>query len=126
MDTTKKILIVEDEIDIREALADMFTKYNFEVTTAVNGQEGLDKALAIHPDIILLDLNMPVMNGHEALTRLRNDPWGKTVKVVVLSALDDLDNLTEAHNQHITKYIVKAHTSLSAIVSNVLEVLHAE
>lgn len=126
MDTTKKILIIEDEVDIREALADMFIKYNFSVETAINGQEGLEKALATHPDVILLDLNMPIMNGHETLTRLRNDEWGKTAQVVVLSALDDIENLTEAHNEKITKYIVKAHTSLTAIVSNVLEVLHAK
>lgn len=125
MNTPKKILIVEDEVDIREALADMFKSYSFEVLTAENGQEGVDKALAERPDIILLDLNMPVMNGHEALTRLRNDPWGKDVKVVVLSALDDVQNIVEAHDEKITKYIVKAHTSLSAIVSNVQEALYS-
>lgn len=126
MNTSKKILIVEDEVDIREALADMFNNYDFTVSTAVNGQEGLEKALAEKPDIILLDLNMPVMNGHETLTRLRNDPWGKTVKVVVLSALDDVQNIVEAHDAKITKYIVKAHTSLAAIVSNVQEALYTD
>jgi len=66
-DTKPKILIVEDEVDIREALADMFAQYKFTVITATNGQEGLDMALAEQPDIILLDLNMPVMDGHERL-----------------------------------------------------------
>jgi len=120
-----KILIVEDEVDIRDALADMFAQYKFTVVTATNGQEGLDTAITEHPDIILLDLNMPVMDGHEMLARLRNDPWGKDVKVVVLSALDDIKNIADAHDEKITKYIVKAHTTLATIVSNVNEALYS-
>jgi DNA-binding response OmpR family regulator len=119
-----KILIVEDEVDIREALADMFTQYNFQVYTATNGKEGLDVALQEHPDVILLDINMPIMDGHETLRHLRADEWGKDAKVVVLSALDDIKNIAEAHDERITKYIVKAHTTLAAIVSNVNEVLY--
>jgi DNA-binding response OmpR family regulator len=119
-----KILIVEDEVDIREALADMFTQYNFQVFTATNGKEGLDSALQEHPDVILLDINMPIMDGHETLRHLRADEWGKDAKVVVLSALDDIKNIAEAHDERITKYIVKAHTTLAAIVSNVNEVLY--
>lgn len=126
MNTVKKprVLIVEDEVDIREALTDMFIQYDFEVMTATNGQEGFDIAIAEKPDIILLDINMPVMNGHETLAKLRNDPWGRNVKVVVLSALDDVKNIVEAHDEKITKYIVKAHTSLASIVSNVKEALY--
>lgn len=117
----KKILIVEDETDIREALGDIFTMNNFTVTTAVNGQEGLKLALETHPDIILLDLMMPVMNGHEVLQHLRQDPWGKDVTVVVLSALDDVKNIGTAHKNEITKYIIKAHVSLDEIVNKVRE-----
>lgn len=97
---------------------------SFAVYTATNGQEGLEVAFAEKPDIILLDLNMPIMNGHEALQRLRNDPWGKTVKVVVLSALDDVSNIASAHTGDITQYIVKAHASLGEIVKRVRESLY--
>lgn len=124
MNTEPKLLIVEDEPDIREALVDMFKMHSFIVYTATNGQEGLDVALREKPDIILLDLNMPVMNGHEALRRLRNDPWGKSVKVVVLSALDDVSNIAGAHEGEITQYIVKAHSSLGEIVTKVREALY--
>lgn len=124
MTTPPKVLIVEDEPDIREALADMFQMQSFAVYTATNGQEGLAVAFAEKPDIILLDLNMPIMNGHEALQRLRNDPWGKDVKVVVLSALDDVSNIATAHDADITQYIIKAHASLGDIVKRVREALY--
>lgn len=117
----KKILIVEDENDIREALADIFQMSDFEVFAAIDGKEGLDVALKEHPDVILLDLMMPVMNGHEMLQKLRNDPWGKEVKVVVLSALDDVNNIGTAHKSDITKYLIKAHVSLDEIVNKVRE-----
>jgi len=117
----KKILIVEDENDIREALADIFQMSNFDVYSAIDGQEGLEMALKEHPDVILLDLMMPVMNGHEMLRQLRSDPWGKDVKVVVLSALDDVNNIGTAHKNEITKYLIKAHVSLEEIVNRVRE-----
>jgi len=121
----KHILIVEDETDIREALGDIFQMSNFRVTTAINGQEGLQKAKELHPDIILLDVMMPVMNGHEMLQTLRNDPWGRDVLVVMLSALDDVTNIGTAHKSEITKYLIKAHVSLDEIVNKVREIVHS-
>lgn len=67
----KRILIIEDEADIQEALAETFTDANFTVLTAPNGAVGLDMAITEQPDLLLLDLKMPVMDGHEVLRRLR-------------------------------------------------------
>ena len=116
---TKKILIVEDEIDIREAMAEAIAGAGFTTLTAENGQIGLQIALTEHPDLILLDLMMPVLNGHETLKKLRADAWGKNAKVIVLTAMDDVTNIATAHQNPIEDYIIKAHTSLDELIKKV-------
>lgn len=115
----KHVLLVEDEPDIREAIAEAIASAGYKVSVAPNGEVGLAKALETHPDLILLDLIMPVMDGHETLRRLRQDPWGKDAKVIVLTAMDDVKNVASAHEGEITDYIIKAHTSLDEIVRQV-------
>ncbi|MCA9354829.1 MAG: response regulator transcription factor [Candidatus Kaiserbacteria bacterium] len=115
----KKILLVEDEPDIREAMAEAIADAGFAVVTAENGQAGLSTALAEHPDLILLDIVMPIMDGHSMLEQLRQDPWGKTVKVIMLTSMDDVQNIADAHEGSITDYLIKAHSSLDDIVAKV-------
>lgn len=115
----KTVLIVEDEQDIREAVAEALTDANFRVLTAPDGMTGLKVALAEHPDIILLDLVMPGYDGHTVLEKLRQDPWGKKAKVIVLSSMDDVGNIANAHDSNIIDYIIKAHNSLDEIVKKV-------
>ena len=115
----KTILIVEDEVDLREAMSEALTEAGFTVTTATNGAEGLKFATDSHPDLILMDLMMPIMNGQEMLKQLRLDPWGRNAHVVVLSAMDDVNNIGHAHEGKILDYIIKAHTSLDELVKQV-------
>ncbi len=115
----KHVLIIEDEVDIREAIAEAMEQEKFTTSTAKNGVEGLEKALSKHPDIILLDIIMPLMDGHETLKKLRQDPWGKTAKVIMLTSMDDVKNIANAHDGSIADYIIKAHSSLDNIVSKV-------
>ncbi|MCA9357977.1 response regulator [Candidatus Kaiserbacteria bacterium] len=115
----KHILVVEDETDIREAMAEAVADAGFIVSTATNGDEGFKKALAEKPDLILLDIVMPIMDGHTMLEKLRNDPWGKDVKVIMLTSMDDVKNIAEAHTGTITDYLIKAHSSLDDILQKV-------
>jgi CheY-like chemotaxis protein len=117
----KHILIVEDESDLREAMVEIFTEDGFNVSAAQDGAAGLEMAIAEKPDMILMDLMMPVMDGHEMLKRLRQDPWGRTAHVVVLSAMDDVQNIGQAHEGKLEDYIIKAHTSLEELVKKVKE-----
>lgn len=119
----KNILIIEDEIDLREAMADSIRDAGFSVTTAENGEVGLKMALEQKPDLILLDIIMPVMDGHETLKKLRNDPWGRNVRVIILTAMDDVSNVASAHEGEIFDYIIKAHTSLDDILRQVRSAL---
>ena len=73
----KKILIVEDEEIMLKALVEKFSSEGFEVVQAIDGEEGLKKALCEKPDIILLDILLPKMDGMAVLKKLREDTWGK-------------------------------------------------
>ena len=119
----KSILIVEDEPDIREAMAEALKQKNHSVYTAENGEVGLRMALANKPDLILLDLMMPVMNGHALLEKLRADPWGRSARVVVLSSMDDVKSVGSAHEGEIFDYIIKSNSSLAELVKKVEEAL---
>ena len=115
----KSILVVEDEIDMREAIETALKNADFHVLTAENGEEGLALALEHEPDLILLDLLMPVMGGQEVLKKLREHPYGERAKVIVLTAMDDIANVGAAYEANISGYITKSETSLHDLVSQV-------
>ena len=122
----KRILVVEDEPDIREAMAEALTDAGFQVSTAANGEIGLSLAISERPDLILLDIVMPVLDGHGMLKKLRTDPWGKNAKVIMLTSMDDIQNIAHAHEVSITDYIIKAHSSLEEITNKVKMILFTE
>ncbi|MFT5037115.1 MAG: DNA-binding response OmpR family regulator, partial [Candidatus Azotimanducaceae bacterium] len=121
----KKILIADDEKDLREALFTVLAAEGYEVLTAENGKVALDIALAEHPDLILLDLNMPKLSGNEVLEALSTDEWGKYAKVIVLTALDDMDTLSKTMETGGLDYLVKSDWKLEDIVRKVKEKLAA-
>jgi CheY-like chemotaxis protein len=82
----KRLLIVDDEFAIIEALQDILSMEGYEVVTAYNGKEGLRLIEAAKPNLVLLDLMMPVMDGREMLQRMREDPKLRDIPVVVMSA----------------------------------------
>lgn len=119
----KTVLIVEDEADIREAMADYLEQSEYQVTTASDGITGLQTALNDHPDVILLDLMLPGMHGQEVLRKLREDAWGRNATVIVLSAQDDLNNIGLAYETGVTEYLMKADASLEELAKKVRESL---
>ncbi len=80
-----KILIVEDQDDIREVEEMHLEMYDHEIYQATNGKEGVEMALFIRPDLIIMDMHMPIMNGHEAVDALRRQ-HGYTGKIVAVTA----------------------------------------
>jgi CheY-like chemotaxis protein len=84
-----KIAIVEDDQAISQMYRFKFEADGYEVNTAENGKLGLELIKSLKPDIILLDLMMPEMNGDEMLTKLRATPWGKKMKVVILTNMGE-------------------------------------
>lgn len=120
----KKILlveIVEDEESLLNVLSEKFNSEGFRVLKAKNGEEGLKMALADHPDLILLDLLMPVMNGITMLKQLRLDPWGKNAKVIILTNLSDRAKVAEAGELESHEYLIKSDWKLDDVVAKVRE-----
>ena len=123
MKPTKKILIVEDEISLLNILVDKFTDEGYAVTKSVDGKDGLNKAISEHPDLILLDINLPVMNGIEMLKELRKDEYGKDAEIILLTNYDDYHMVTDALALGAHDYLVKSDWKLEDIVKMVSEKL---
>ena len=118
-----KILVVDDEPDYISTIECRLEWCGYEVITAANGEEGLEKALDEKPDLILLDTNMPVMNGHEMLHRLRSNPVLKDIPVIMVTALCESQDIAAASSHGIANYVAKPFdfTDLIEKISNTIE-----
>ena len=121
----KTILVVEDEKSLREAIIDILERNNFLPLGAMNGKEGVELALAKHPDLILLDLIMPEMDGMSALKKIRADAWGATVPVVILTNLSAtneqlIDDMVKHKPMH---YLIKSDWKLHDVIKKVEDIL---
>lgn len=124
MEENKKILIIEDERDLIKVLTERFEGEGFTVFNATNGKEGLEVAEQNQPDIILLDIIMPRMDGMTMLKQLREKPWGKDIPVVILTNLGDSEKVAEAAERGVYDFLVKTNWSLDEIVAKVKERLN--
>jgi len=122
----KKILVVEDDKVLLNLIRDALTAEGFEVLGASNGQEGLNLALKSHPDLILADIIMPIMNGIEMTAKLREDKWGKNVDIIVLTNLNNEKSVADFLEKGAYDYLVKSDWSIEAIVKKVKERLDAK
>ncbi len=102
-----KILVVDDEPDIVLSLQDRLEVNDYEVVTAGNGVEGLQKAVQEKPDVILLDVIMPIMDGQEMLEALRKQPGGDFSSVIMLTAQNQTYDFARANVYGVDDYIVK-------------------
>ncbi|OGY72538.1 MAG: hypothetical protein A3E05_00230 [Candidatus Jacksonbacteria bacterium RIFCSPHIGHO2_12_FULL_44_12] len=121
MENKKTILIIEDERSLREALRDKLTREGFSTLEAKNGEEGLDVALREHPELILLDIVMPVMDGMTMLKQLRENAWGKNVKIIILTNLSDIEKIADSVKNEVYDYLVKTDWKLEDVVTKVRE-----
>ena len=104
---------------MRQALLDKFTGVGYTVLQGADGEEGLQIALAQHPDIILLDILMPTMDGFSMLKKLREDAWGKDARVIILTNLDGLKDMSEILDLATFDYFVKAEGTLAELADRV-------
>jgi OmpR family response regulator RpaB len=103
-----KVLIIEDDQLIQRMYGKIFTFEGYEVITASDGEEGLEKARTTAPTIILLDVMMPKLNGMQVLEKLKMDPATKTIPVVMLSNLAGDNDIETALSKGAVKYIIKS------------------
>jgi CheY-like chemotaxis protein len=124
MKTGKTVLIVDDEIPTLMALHDKFSLEGFDILEAKDGQEGLHVATEKHPDLILLDIIMPIMDGITMLKELRDSgEWGKNANVIILSNLNDEEKVSEAMAHGTYEYLVKADWDIEDVVKKAKEKL---
>jgi CheY-like chemotaxis protein len=121
----KKILLVEDEKSIIVPLKKVLQRNGYDITMSGNGQEGLEKALSEKPDLILLDVIMPVMDGITMFKNLREDPWGKNAKVIMLTNLADPQSAAESKTLKSNGYLIKTNLKLEDVVQKVKSTLES-
>ena len=104
-----KVAIIEDDITISQMYRFKFEAEGYQVETASNGKLGLALAEDMKPDIILLDLMMPEMNGDEMLIKLRKQSWGKDMKVIILTNMGESEAPDTLKELSVLAFIVKAN-----------------
>jgi len=123
----KTILIIEDELPMLKALSGKFAFEGFDVLEAKDGEDGLKVAVSKKPDLIILDIFMPVMDGKVMFEKLRADDWGKTVPVIILTNLNPDDKtLDELMKNGPSYYFIKSKWKLEELVSKVKKELGEE
>ncbi len=114
----KKVLIVEDNETFRKLLGDALAAAGFTVSTASDGDEGVTKAVAEHPDIVLLDMRMPRLSGLDALRQIRAaDSWGKSVPALMLTEVRTIDTIADAVQLGTKGYVIKNEQTIEEIVA---------
>lgn len=115
----KSILIIEDESSLQKILGEQLSKRGYRVLAAGDGKEGLRRATEEHPDLILLDLIMPYVDGLQMLGDLRKDAWGKSAAVIVLTNLNDIKARQTSTDLSALDYLVKSDWTMEEIFKKV-------
>ena len=117
MDNKKKILVIEDEATLQKALNDVLSQEGYNVLSALDGMSGLDLALKENPDLILLDVILPKMDGFEVLKKLKEKD--SQIPIIILTNLSDIDDIQKALDLGATTYLVKADFHLDDVLKKI-------
>ena len=120
----KKVLVVENELSYIKLLRAQLVKNGYEVFEDIDGQKGLEKAKLELPDLVLLDIRMPVMSGISMLDEMRKSEWGKLVKVIILTNLEPDDKILQSVLlDKPDLYLVKSDIQLSDLIDKIKDIL---
>jgi DNA-binding response OmpR family regulator len=117
------ILIVEDDKFLRELIAQKLTKEGYNISEAIDGEEGIKKIKEEKPDLVLLDLILPGIDGFEVLTRMKEEPTLSSIPVIILSNLGQKDDVEKGFKLGAVDYLIKAHFTPSEIIDKIKAVL---
>lgn len=128
MEKQKIVLIVEDDKSLRKALADVLLLKQFMVLEAENGEEGVKLALSKHPDLILLDLLLPMIDGMTAFKKIRKNPWGENVPVIILTNVNATDEQLVGNMVAYKPlfYLVKSDWKIQDVVKKIEDILKSK
>lgn len=119
----KTILIIEDEPTLQKTMSLALTQEGYDVKNALDGEIGLKLARELKPDLILLDLILPKVDGFEALEDLKNNDITKEIPIIVLTNLESTQEIERALVMGATTYLVKANYDLKDIIEKIKETL---
>jgi len=119
----KTILIIEDDKFLRELIAQKLLREDYGVSEAVDGEEGIRKIKEEKPDLILLDLILPGIDGFEVLTRMRDDPEISSIPVIILSNLGQKEDVERGLKLGAKDYLIKAHFTPGEIIEKIKKFL---
>jgi two-component system, cell cycle response regulator DivK len=112
---TKRILVVEDQEDLRGILRDLLSSSGYEMLEAADGQAGVDKARAEKPDLILMDIQMPVMDGYDATRQIKADPNLKSIPIVAVSSFAMKGDEEKARASGCDHYVTKPYSPMQLL-----------
>jgi len=118
-----KIAVIEDDLPICQMYEYKLKLSGYDVRAAHDGKEGLELCKEFKPDMILLDIRMPVMNGDEMLEKVRSKSWGADMRVIILTNISRDEAPMNLRLLNVDRYIVKAHHTPSQVIDVIHEVL---
>lgn len=119
----QKVLVIEDDKFLRELIAQKLIKEGYEASEAVDGEEGIKKIKEEKPDLILLDLILPGIDGFEVLSRMREDPAINSIPVIILSNLGQKEDVEKGLKLGAVDYLIKAHFTPGEIIEKIKNTL---
>jgi two-component system, OmpR family, response regulator len=117
------ILVIEDNKHLAESLVDVLSVGGYETHVCGSGREGLDYALQNQPHLIILDIMLPDMSGYNVFHKLRETDWGKTAKIIVLTASESIDNIAKNINLPKELVLFKPEVSVETLLTKVASIL---
>ena len=117
------ILIIEDDKFLRELIAQKLLKENYKISEAVDGEDGIKKIKEEKPDLILLDLILPGIDGFEVLSKMKEDPQVSSIPVIILSNLGQKEDVEKGLELGAIDYLIKAHFTPGDIIEKIKKVL---
>ena len=119
----KTILIIEDDRFLRELITRKLTQEDFNVSEAVDGEEGIKKLKKEKPDLVLLDLILPGIDGFEVLSQAKKDPEISSIPIIILSNLGQKDDVEKGMKLGANGYLIKAHFAPGEIIEKIKTIL---
>jgi len=119
----KKILIIEDDIILRELVSKKLSSENFDILTATDGESGFEAAQVKRPDLILLDIILPRMDGFEVLRKLKEDATLSAIPVIMISNLSQKQDIEKSLKLGAVDYIIKALFTSEEVIDKIKKIL---
>lgn len=119
----KKILIIEDDKFLRELISQKIQKEGYDIAEAVDGEKGIKGVKDAKPDLVLLDLILPGIDGFEVLSRIKADPETSKIPVIILSNLGQKEDIDRGLKMGAIDYMIKAHFTPAEIINKVRGIL---